>query len=363
MKVSMSVIRRLFPLSLLAAAACSTDFTAPNRGFLAGTDADRQIITTVLSLNSTLLQAQAGAPNTRQLLALGSSTQITPVGFSLNSGTLAAIPTGNAASVLVADLEFGTTRSFTWSGGNATGSAWFNASTIIATNPSRNLVGRMTLAQTGNAIIDTLLVAAFPTDVVVTNGRIFVVSSNLNSNFAPAGPGVITEISPTTFAVVRTFNVGRNPGYAAAFNNKLFVTNAGDFSANNGTLSVIDLATNAVAAPVTGFGDFPGQITIDPQGIAYVSGFAFGTVIYNTVTGTFVRGAANPLCAPVGNVCRGATGAQLAGNGRIYQTFFGSTAANQPGRIFVYNGTTLALTDSITVPVGTSSVDVRTFVP
>ena len=353
-------IRRFAPLLLAASAACSTANTEPTPSFLAGTATDANIVSTVLSLSSSFLQLQAGAPDVRQSIGLGTSQQITPVGFAIR-GAVVSIPTGNAASLIAANVETGVNRTFTWPSGNATGSAWVDDNTIITTNPSLNLVGRVRLNQMSTTIGDTIRVAAFPTDVVVANGRIFVVSSNLDANFSPAGPGIVTELDATLFTPLRTFTVGTNPGYAAAFNNRLFVTNAGDFGANNGTLSVINLATNTTAAPITGFGDFPGQITIDAQGRAYISGFAFGTVIYNTVTNSFVRGASNPLCAPVAGVCRGSTGAQLGGNGRIYQSFFGSASANQPGRIFVYDGTSLALTDSITVPVGTSQIDVRSF--
>ena len=68
---------------------------------------------------------------------------------------------------------------------------------------------------------------------------VFVVSSNLDDSYMVAGPGVVTELNPATMEVVRTFEVGTNPQYAAAYNGKLYVVNSGDFAMNNGTLSVI----------------------------------------------------------------------------------------------------------------------------
>lgn len=348
-------------LPLVLAAACSSGSTAPApTGFLAGTAADRNIVTTVLSLNGSLLQLQAGAPATRSTIALGSSAQVTPVGFSVR-GRRAAIPLGNAASISVSDLEAGTVqRVFTFPSGNATGSAWLDDNTLFAANTTLGLVGRVRLSQTSTEIGDTVRVTASPTDVVVSGGRVFVVSSNLDENFSPAGDGVVTEINPTTLAIVRTFTVGRNPQYAAAGpDGRIYVTNAGDFFGNNGTLSIINPQTNTVEAPITGFGDFPGPISITSDGRALVSGFGIGTIVWNTQTRTFIRGAANPLCAPAGNACRGATGAQLAANGRIYQPFFGTS--QQPARIFIYDGASYALTDSIEVPVGASGVDVRSY--
>lgn len=355
-------MRRTLPLVLVAAlAACGEAAAPPALPFLSGTETNPLIATTVLSLNNAIEQVQVGAPATRRQIALGTSSQITAVGYAIRGRTI-AIPLGNAAAVAVGDLDAGSiTRTYTWPAGNATGVAFLDATTLITTNPARNLVGRIRLSTAGGPINDTIRVAAYPTDVVVANGRLFVISSNLDANFSPAGPGVVTEIEPTVFTTLRTWNVGRNPQYGAVANNRLYVTNAGDFGANNGSLSVIDLGTNTVAAPVTGFGDFPGPITIDGQGRAFVSGFGFGTVVWNTLTGTFIRGATNPVCAPVGTTCRGATGAQLGGDGRLYQSFFGSASAGQTGKIFIYDGSTFALRDSITQSVGSSAVDVRSF--
>jgi hypothetical protein len=348
-------------LPFAVTAACSSGSTAPTpTGFLAGTTADRNIVTTVLSLNGSLLQLQAGAPATRATIALGSSAQVTPVGFAIR-GTQAVIPLGNAASAAVADLEAGTVRRvFTFPSGNATGAAWLDDNTFFAANTTSGMVGRVRVTQASVEIGDTVRVTASPTDVVVSGGRVFVVSSNLDENFSPAGNGVVTELNPTTLAVVRTFTVGRNPQYAAAGpDGRLYVTNSGDFFGNNGTLSIINLQTNTVEAPIPGFGDFPGPISITADGRALISGFGIGTIVWNTQTRTFIRGPANPLCAPAGSTCRGATGAQLAANGRIYQPFFGTS--QQPARIFIYDGTSYALTDSIDVPVGASGVDVRSY--
>ena len=39
-----------------------------------------------------------------------------------------------------------------------------------------------------------------------------------------------------------------------------------------------------------GLASGPGAITIDGQGLAYISGFFFGTMVFDTETGAFVRG-------------------------------------------------------------------------
>jgi len=173
---------------------------------------------------------------------------------------------------------------------------------------------------------------------------------------------VVTELNPTTMEVVRTFEVGTNPQYAAAYNGKLYVVNSGDFAMNNGTLSVINLGTNAVLPPIEGFGDFPGPINIDSRGHALISSFNYGTAVYYTVSEEFLKSPAIPLCVPsTGGACRGAADATTAPNGDIYQAYFGNAAASDPAYYFVYDGDTFALKDSIPVPIGPSGLVGATF--
>jgi hypothetical protein len=140
------------------------------------------------------------------------------------------------------------------------------------------------------------------------------------------------------------------------------VVNTGDYGGNNGTLSVINLGTNAVETTVPGFGDAPITINIDPQGRAFISSFSYGTIVWSTTASAFVRDPGNPLCAPVtGGACRGAADATVAPNGDVYQAFFGSAAQSLPAYYFVYDGSTLALTDSVNVPIGPSGLVGATF--
>jgi DNA-binding beta-propeller fold protein YncE len=336
--------------------------------FLQGTTSDRGIALSVSSLRRSVLMVQTGSPNTRLEIPLGASTTITPVDLSVR-GTRAAVPLGNAASVALLDLNVARVdRVFTFPSGNATGSAWVNDSTFVVCNQTDDYCGRVRVSQTALTIADTVRVTQFPTDVVVSGGRVFVVSSNLDENFAPAGNGVVTELSAATNRVVRTFTVGRNPQAITPSTDgtRLFVTNSGDFGSANGTLSIINLATNTVDAPVTGFGEFPGPVTVDASGRVFVSSFDYGTMVWNSTTRAFVRGTGNTVCARLtgtsGTPCRGASGAAVALNGNLYQAFFGSAAQSQPSYLFVFDGSTFALRDSVPMPVGTNSVRVLSFV-
>lgn len=355
-------------VALTFAAACGGDSTSPTaeaRAFLDGTAADPGIAYMLSSNNKSLVLLQTGAPTTRKEIPFGASTTITPTSVAIR-GVNAAVPLGNAASVAIANLELTAVQKYyTFPSGNATGVAWVDDSTVIVANQGRGVAGRIRTNRAGGPIADTVRVAPFPTGVVVNNGRVFVISSNLNSSYAPAGQGVVTEIDPATMTVLRTFSTGGNNPQYGAFDaaGKLYVTNSGSYGAGDGSLAIINLSTNTVESVVPGFGDFPGEISIDAQGRAIVSSFSVGSLIWNTVTRTFVRGPTNPLCAPTssaaGAPCRGASGGAFGLNGKIYQSFFGSASKGQPAYLFVYDGTTLALTDSISVPNGPSGLAIR----
>jgi len=356
--------RRHAALLALAAmftlAACGDD-TPPPPTFLEGTPSDPGILLAV-NLDKALFMLQTGAPNERVSIPLGTSSAVTPVGLAV-FGTHAAVPLGNAASVAYVDLATETVdRYFTFASGNATGSAFVNASTVVVCNQTTDQCGKFDPAQAGTEVTNLVPVTQFPSSVVATGGRVFVVSSNLDDSYMVAGPGVVTELNPATMEEVRTFEVGTNPQYAAAYNNKLYVVNSGDFAMNNGTMSVINLATNAVLPPIEGFGDFPGPINIDSRGHAVISSFNYGTAVYNTVSEEFLVSVAVPLCVPSsGGACRGAADATTAPNGDIYQAYFGNAAASDPAYYFVFDGDTFALKDSIAVPVGPSGLVGATF--
>lgn len=343
-------------------AACAND-EALDRPFLEGTTTDPGIAIAVGSIGTTLHMLQTGNPDERREIPLGTSSTITAVGFSIR-GHMAAVPLGNAASVALVNLETETIeRYFTFPSGNATGSAWVDDQTVIACNQLDDVCGRFTVGQAGDAMTLSDVLTPFPTAVATFNGRVFVVSSNLDDNYVPAGPGVVTELDPTTLAVIRTFTVGLNPQYGAiAGDGTLYVVNSGDFGTVEGSLSVIHLGTNTVDDDeVAGFGSFPGPLDIDANGRIVVSSFSYGSVVWNSLLGSFIRAADDPVCAPDDGGCRTASSAAFAPNGKLYQAFFGSAAGGQPAYYFVYNGATFALEDSIPVPIGPAGLEVVSF--
>lgn len=363
----MSLRRRLLGTLLLTAAiaACSDNSSpAPTRGFLEGTTTNPDIGIFVNGSANTLLLLQLGAPDQRQELPLGASPSITPVGFAVR-GKQALVPLGNAASIALVDLESNSVvRVFTFRAGNATGVAWVNDTIAVAANQIDDYVGRIYINQAGAAITDTVPVTPFPTDVQVHDGKVYVVSSNLDENYAEIDDGAVTVIDPATMTVLDSLTTGgRNPQFGAfGPDGKFYVVNSGEFFANNGSLAVFSAAVDTIPTVVTGFGDFPGPIKIDAQGRAVISSFNFGSIVYNTATSTFIRAPDAPLCAPTpSDGCRTASDAAFASDGRIYQTYFGSAAQSSPAEIFIYDATSYALVDSIAIPLLPSGVQILDF--
>jgi hypothetical protein len=93
-----------------------------------------------------------------------------------------------------------------------------------------------------------------------------------------------------------------------------------------GSLTIVNPATMQVQATIPNMGAGPGAISIDANGLAYISGFFTGTLVWDTKTRAFVRGVNNPLCAKLANgSCRGAFAATTNAAGDVYQAFFGSS--------------------------------------
>ncbi len=365
LRTSRLLLAALTVAAIGAVGACGDDSPSeptPAPGFLGGVVGNREIGVVVNSGGKSITMFQLGSPTTTQVVALGSSSTITPVGLSLQ-GRKAAVPLGNAASVAIVNLETATVQKFfTFASGNTTGSAWSNDTTVFVANTSTNKVGRFYTTQTATEITAQTSVALAPTAIEFVGGKIFVVSGNF-VDFPPTASGIVTVINPVTMAVISTVQTGGPNSSDAAVgpDGLLYVLNTGDYTAQ-GSISIINPATLTVETiPNTGVGQ--GSISIDANGLAYLSSFSGATMVWNTKTRAFVRGANDPLCAKRAStgLCRGASDAVPSATGKVYQTFFGSISQGLAPYVFVYNPTTFALTDSIAVGTGPISIAVRTF--
>lgn len=349
-------------LAALPLAACGDSPFDPELGFLAGTRENQQIGVVVNSLEKAVTLFQVADPTQTRQIPLGSSDLVTPVGFSVR-GTRAAVPLGNAASVAVLDLQAQqVSRIFTVPSGNLTGSAFVDDNTVLVANLIDDYVARFTLDQAGTAIEQTVPVTPAPTEILVADGRAYVISGNLNEKYAPLGNGVVTvlNVSGGKMETVGTVEVGRNPqGAAFGPDGLLYVLNTGNW-VSSGTVSVVNPRTLRVESTVENVGAGLGSIHVDRNGLAYLSGFFAGTVVYDTRARAFVRGPENPVCAklPDGG-CRGAYDAATDRVGNLYQTFFGSK--DRKPYVFKYAVGSFTLTDSISAGRGPAAIELRKF--
>jgi len=146
------------------------------------------------------------------------------------------------------------------------------------------------VSTSSNTVIATITGFSGPFDIAITpDGNYAYVANFGSNNFAPFGTTVsVIDLSSNT--IIETITVGIQPsGIAVAPNGKLvYVTNyntlyAGssftDLTAGQGTVNIIDVASNTVLPPTIAVGLSPDAIAIAPDGeFAYVSNYASNTV-------------------------------------------------------------------------------------
>ena len=331
--------------------------------FFEGTPDDPQIGIVVNTLGNSLRLFQLGEPTEFRDVPLGASSAVTATGISVR-GDRGAVPLGNAASVALVDLTTQRIESyFLFPSGNATGSAFVDDDVVLVANQTTHEVGRFSATQSSGDITETVSVTQFPTDVIPLSDSVaLVVSGNLD-NFAPVGDGVVTAIDPRTMTIRDTVGTGgENPQFGdVGPDGLLYVVNTGDY-VNPSSLAVIDPVTMSRVKVTGGFPAGSGDVHVDARGLVYVSAFFGGTVVWNSVTETFVRDGSDPVCAPIaGGGCRGAFSAHTATDGSLYQVFFGSAPDGLAPQVFRYDAGTFALTDSIDTGQGPVGIEIATF--
>ncbi len=332
--------------------------------FLDGTVSDPRMGLMVNSLSNAVRLFQLGDPEESRDIALGASSSVTATGLAVR-GERAAVPLGNAASVAVIELRSRQIQDFfLFPSGNATGSDFADDQTVVVANQETDEVGMFTLGQASQNITETASVAPFPTDVItVSPSRVLVISANLDDNYLPAGEGVVTAIDPGTMTVTGTVETGgQNPQFGdLGPDGFLYVTNTGNYM-DPSTVAVIDPETLTRVDLVDGFPAGSGHVHVDDEGLVYVSGYFFGTVVWDSGTGSFLRGPGDPVCAPLaGGGCRGASSVYTTADGNLYQTFFGSPGQGLAPWVFRYSPGTFELADSIPSGLGPTEVEIHSF--
>jgi len=214
-----------------------------------------------------------------------------PVGLSVRGG-LAVVPMGIVPVLKVVDLREGTViRSIALpQGSGATGSAWATDSIVVVANPMRNTVSPVNV-HTG-VVAGEIPVGGYPESVVSGGGRVYVLNSELGPDYLPSGPGTVTVLEAGTLATMASIQLsGENPGSGVVGpDGRLYVVNRGRFFGNSGSVSVVDAQTLQEVQHITGFGDFPSAVAVGPDGYLYLAAFSFGVIVWNPLTGDFIRG-------------------------------------------------------------------------
>lgn len=274
---------------VLALAACDDGPTGPKRP--SGTEA--AIVVNSLENSITVIPVDDAAAR----FTIGVSAEGSPTTVAASGGT-AVVPLGIFPYAAVVDLA-GRRVAHTVAlpaGSGATGVAFLNDSIALVANSNLNSVTPVnTRRGTAGAQIP---VGAFPQAIVAAGGRAYVLNGELE-NYAPARPGTISIIDGTLRVAGTVQLSGLNP-QAGAFgpDGRLYVINAGEFTGENGSLSVVDVGTGRETSHHTGFGSFPGSVAVGPEGLVHVGVYTTGVRVWDPSTRAF-RGMNSQGTPPV----------------------------------------------------------------
>ena len=158
-----------------------------------------EVLLAVNSTANTLSIVPVEAPSEAMTVPLGGTTP-TPVGVSAREG-VAIVPLGLDNAVAVVDLRTASvTRTIPLpDNSGATGSAIVDDSIAYVGNPNINTVSRINYLTGATSEVP---VGVYPSGLIFTRGKVFVLNGNLDETFSPAGPSWLTVIDPATNAAV-----------------------------------------------------------------------------------------------------------------------------------------------------------------
>ncbi len=305
-----------------------------------------EVLLAVNSTANTLSIVPVEAPNTATTVPLGGTTP-TPTGVSAREG-VAIVPLGLDNAVAVVDLRAATVlRTIPLpENSGATGSAIVDDSIAYVGNPNINSVSRINYLTGATSEVPA---GVYPSGLIFTRGKLFVINANLDSTFTAAGPSWLTVIDPTTNAEATGVDsialTGEgNASYAAVGSDGLlYVMSTGNFFSGEGRLSVVDPLARAEIASFAGFGTGPGNVASDADARIFVSSYTEGVMEFNADSNQVVRGAGQGVPIP-----SNATVA-VDSKGRVYGIESGACSGGQVGTAHVLDA---ALEETRTIPLG-----------
>ena len=316
-----------------------------------------EVLLAVNSTANTLSIVPVDAPSSAVAVALGGTTP-TPTGVSAREG-VAIVPLGLDNAVAVVDLRAAAViRTIPLpENSGATGSAIVDDSIAYVGNPNINSVSRINYVTGATSEVPA---GVYPSGLIFTRGKLFVINANLDSTFSPAGPSWLTVIDPAINAEAPGIDsIGLTGEGNAAFatvgsDGLLYVMNTGDYFSGEGRLSVVDPLTRAEVASYAGFGTGPGNVAADADARIFVSSYTQGVMEFNLDSNKVVRGAGQGVPIP-----SNATVA-VDSKGRVYGIETGPCSGGRVGTAHVLDAKldetgTIALGEC---PVGSAVVQI-----
>jgi hypothetical protein len=305
-----------------------------------------EVLLAVNSTANTLSIVPVESPSSAVAVPLGGTTP-TPTGVSAREG-VAIVPLGLDNAVAVVDLRAATVmRTIPLpEHSGATGSAIVDDSIAYVGNPNINSVSRINYLTGATSEVP---VGVYPSGLIFTRGKVFVINANLDETFKPAGPSWLTIIDPATngeaIGVDSIALTGDgNASYAAVGSDGLlYVMSTGDYFSGEGRLSVVDPLARVEVASFAGFGTGPGNVAADADARIFVSSYTEGVMEFNLDSNKVVRGAGQGVHIPLN-----ATVA-VDSKGRVYAIESGPCSGGRVGRAHVLDE---KLEQTGTIPLG-----------
>lgn len=223
---------------------------------------------------------------------------ITPAGnraYVNNYGSPEGVGSGNGTTVSIVDLNNNTIIGMPIEVGLAPAaiamSPYGEYVYVVNYDMGQPETGTMSVIRTSdNTVVATVEGFSGPFAIAITpNGRYAYITNFGSNNFAPFGT-TVSVVDLCNYVVVENIELGIQPSgiaitpngkfaYVSNYNTLYAGENFTDLTAGQGTVNVIDTATNEVVAPVIAVGQSPANIAISSNGkFAYVSNYTSNTV-------------------------------------------------------------------------------------
>lgn len=235
----------------------------------------------------------------------------TNIGYVNNYGGPEGVGSGNGRTVSVVDLNTNTivdeieVDQAPVSLAIAPNGKFVYVINYVNGNPG---TGTMNIIRTStNQVIDTVRGLFGPFSIALTpNGKYAYITNFGSNDFDPIGT-TVSVVNLKKRRITATIDMGIQPSgieitpngrfaYVTNYNTLYRHKNFVELTAGEGTVEIIDIATNQVLPPIIEVGQSPDRITISPNGkFAYVSNFTSNTIDVIALPQNHVKGRIHAL--------------------------------------------------------------------